>query len=44
MDRVLPVGRTQTHGALSYVTDGRFHLGRTFVGALLVVVVVVDEI
>ena len=39
-----PVGRTLTHGALYDVTDGLFHLGRTFVGALLVVVVVVDEI
>ena len=41
MDGILPVGRAQTHGALSDVTDGLFHLGRTFVGALLVVVVVV---
>ena len=44
MDGILPVGRAQTHGALSDVTDGLFHLGRTFMGALLVVVVVVDEI
>ena len=28
----------------SLMSDGLFHLGRTFVGALLVVVVVVDEI
>ena len=43
---ILLVGRAQTHGVLSDVTDGLFHLGRTFVGALLVVVVVVvvDEI
>ena len=33
MDGILPVGRAQTHGALSNVTDGLFHLGRTFVGA-----------
>ena len=39
MDRILPVGRAQTHRALSDVTDRKFHLGRTFVGALLVVVV-----
>ena len=44
MDGILPVGRAQTHGALSDVTDGLFHLGRTFVGALLVVMVMVDEI
>ena len=44
MDRILPVGRAQTHGALSDVTDGLFHHGRTSVGALLMVVVVVDEI
>ena len=46
MDGILPVGREQTHGALFDVTVGLFHLGRTFVGALLVamVVVVVDEI
>ena len=42
MDDILSLGRAQTHGALSNVTDGLFHLGRTFVGALLVVVV--DEI
>ena len=39
---ILLVGRAQTHGALSAVADGLFHLGRPFVGALLVVVV--DEI
>ena len=44
MDRILLVGRAKTHGALFDVTDGLFHLGRTFVGALLVVVVMVDEI
>ena len=50
-DRMLPhiswtgfFGRAQTHGSLSDVTDGLFYLGRTFVGALLMVVVVVDEI
>lgn len=42
MDGILPVARVKTHGVLSDVTDGLFHLGRTFVGALLVVVV--DEI
>ena len=40
MDGILPVGRAQTHDALSDVIDGLFQLGRTFVGALLVV----DEI
>ncbi len=44
MDGILLVGRAQTHGALSDVTDGLFHLGRTFVGALLMVLAVVDEI
>ena len=44
MDGILLVGRAHTHGALSDVIDWLFHLGRTFVGALLVVVVVVDEI
>ena len=44
MDGILAVGRAQTHGALSDVIDGLFHLGRTFVGALLVVVVMVNEI
>ena len=43
MDWILPVGIAQTDGALSDITDGLFHLGRTFVGALLEVVVVVDE-
>ena len=42
MDGILPVGRAQTHRALSNVTNGLFHLGRTFVAALLMVVV--DEI
>ena len=42
MDGILPVGRAHTHGALSDVTDGLFYLGRTFAGALLMVVV--DEI
>ena len=42
MDGILLVGRAQTHAALSGVTDGLFHLVRTFVGALLVVMV--DEI
>ena len=42
MDEILPVERAQTHGAPYDVTDGLFHLGRTFVCALLVVVV--DEI
>ena len=42
MDGMLPVGRAQTHGVLSDVPDGLFHLGRTIVGALLVVMV--DEI
>ena len=44
MDGILPVGRAQTHGALSDVTDGLLHLGRTFVAVLLVVIAVVDEI
>ncbi len=44
MDGILPIGRAQTHGALPDVTDGLFHLGRTFVVALLVFMVVVDEI
>ena len=44
MDGILLVGRAQTHGALSDFTDGLFILGRTFVRALLVVVVVVDKI
>ena len=39
MDGILPVGIAQTHGALSDVTGGLFHFGRTFVGALLVVMV-----
>ena len=39
MGGILSVGRAQAHGALSDVTDGLFHLGRTFVGVLLVVVV-----
>ena len=42
MEGILTVGRARAHGALSDVIDGLFHLGRTFVGALLVVVV--DEI
>ena len=42
MDGILLVGRAHTHGALFDVKDGLFHLGRTFVGALLVVMV--DEI
>ena len=42
MDGILPVGRAQAHGTLSDVTDGMFHLGRTFMGSLLVVIV--DEI
>ena len=42
MDGILPVGRAQTHGALSDVADGLFHLGRPFVGALLVFMV--DEV
>ena len=44
MDGILPVGGAQTHDALSDVRYGLFHLGRTFVGALLMVVVMVDEI
>ena len=44
MDGILLFGRAQTHGALSDVTDGMFHLGRTILGALLVAVVVVDDI
>ena len=46
MDGILLVRGARSHGALSDVIDGMFHLGRTFVGALLVVVVVVvvDEI
>ena len=39
MDGILLVGRAQTHGALSDVTDGLFNLGRTFVSSLLMVVV-----
>ena len=42
MDEILLVGRAQTHVALSDIADGLFYLGRTFVGALLVVMV--DEI
>ena len=42
MDKILLVGRAQTHGALSDVTDGPFHLGRAFAGDLLVVMF--DEI
>ena len=44
MDGILLVGRAQNHGALSDVIDGLFHLVITFVGALLMVVVMVDEI
>ena len=44
MDEMLPVGRAQTHGALSDVTDGLFHLGRTFMSALLVAVAMANEI
>ena len=43
MDGILPVGRAQTNGVLSDVTNGLFHLGRTFMGTLLMVVIMVDE-